>query len=317
MSATTAAEQLKRLLTLIPHLADEEAHAVADVATIIGVSTEQIIDDLGSLVDRFDMPGGFVEGVQIYHEGDKVSVVTPHFLRPMRLTMSELCALELGLAIVRTERGPNDLAAVDHALERLRSVISNVPGDDRKVGVSTGTAAAAGVSPEHLAELRAAISERRKARISYRRGSATESEARVVCPYSLAFVSGMWYVVAHCEKAAALRVFRLDRISEVERGGQPYEVPAGYSVDRVLEKAKALMPEEASEMMRVRYSPSIAKWIAEREGVELEADGSVVVEHPLMDDQWAVRHALQYGPEAEVIAPDRIRKAIASALVPR
>lgn len=315
MTASTAAEQLKRLLTLIPRLADGDEHPIADVATIVGVSAEQIIDDLRALVDRFDLPGGFVEGVQIYHDGETVSAVTPHFLRPMRLTMSELCALELGLAIVRTERGQDDLAAVDHALERLRSVISNVPGDDRKAGVSTGTAQATGVSPEHLSELRRAILERRKSRLLYRRGSATETEERTVCPYSLAFVSGMWYVVAHCEKAAALRVFRLDRISEVARGEGVYEMPAGYSVDSVLEKAKALMPAEAREAMRVRYSPGIAKWIAEREGVELESDGSVVVEHPLVDDQWAVRHVLQYGADAEVLAPERIRTETASVLV--
>lgn len=315
--STTAADQLKRLLTLIPRLADGDEHPVADVATIVGVSTDQLIDDLGALVDRFDVPGGFVEGVQIYHEGDKVSVVTPHFLRPMRLTMSELCALELGLAIVRTERGPDDVAVVDDALARLRAVISTVPGDDRKAGVATGVTTAPGVSPEHLTELRMAIRERRKSRLRYRSGSATASEARVVCPYSLAFVSGMWYVVAHCEKAKALRVFRLDRISEVVRGDEAYEMPKDFSVDRILESAKAFLPGQATETLRVRYSPAIAKWITEREGVQPDADGSVTVEHPLLDDQWAVRHALQYGADAEVLAPDRIRVAIAAALVPR
>src|SRR5688572_18197274 len=103
-TAANAADQLKRLLTLIPRLADGDEHSVDDIATIVGISREQLIDDLGSLVNRFDIPGGFVEGVQIYHEGDSVSVVTQHFLRPMRLTMSELCALELGLAIIRSER---------------------------------------------------------------------------------------------------------------------------------------------------------------------------------------------------------------------
>lgn len=314
MTATTAADQLKRLLTLIPRLADGDAHPVGDVATIVGVSTEQLIDDLRSLVDRFDLPGGFVEGVQIYHDGEEVSVVTPHFLRPMRLTMAELCALELGLAMVRSERSGADQKAVDRALERLRAVITSIPGDDRKAGISTGIAEARGVSPEHLTELRRAIRDRRKARISYRRASAPQAEARTICPYSLAMVSGMWYVVAHCEKAEALRVFRLDRISEVVRGEEGYEVPSGYSVDRVLESAKALLPAQQSETLRVRYSAPIAKWIAEREGAELAADGSVTVEHQLLDDHWAVRHVLQYGADATILSPARIREQIVNAL---
>jgi proteasome accessory factor C len=310
----TAAEQLKRLLMLIPRLADGEDHPVADVATIVGVSPEQLIDDLRQLVERYDTPGGFVDGVQIYHEGDTVSVVTPHFRRPMRLTMSELCALELGLAILRTERATSDVAPIDRALTRLRSVISNVPGDERKEGLATGSLEAAGVSPGHLATLRRAVRERRKARILYRRAAADGAEPRQVCPYALVFASGMWYVVAHCEKAAALRVFRLDRIAEVTQGDERYEVAGDFSVDRVLEQSKALLLTPDQETLRVRYSPRIAKWIAEREGVALDSDGSVTVDHPLHDDVWAVRHVLQYGPEAELVAPARLRKKLLDVL---
>jgi predicted DNA-binding transcriptional regulator YafY len=43
-------------------------------------------------------------------------------------------------------------------------------------------------------------------------------------------------------------------------------------------------------------------------------DGSFEVDHPLLDDQWAVRHVLQYGRDAEVLAPERIRSAIRGRL---
>jgi predicted DNA-binding transcriptional regulator YafY len=62
--------------------------------------------------------------------------------------------------------------------------------------------------------------------------------------------------------------------------------------------------------MRVRYSPRIARWIAEREGRELEPDGSLTMEHPLADIQWGVRHVLQYGPDAEVLEPADVRGAL-------
>jgi len=39
-----------------------------------------------------------------------------------------------------------------------------------------------------------------------------------------------------------------------------------------------------------------------------------VVRHPLADDAWAVRHVLQYGPEAEVLEPARIRERIVATL---
>jgi predicted DNA-binding transcriptional regulator YafY len=64
----------------------------------------------------------------------------------------------------------------------------------------------------------------------------------------------------------------------------------------------------------VRYSPRIARWIAEREGVPLAEDGSVTVEMEAIQEEWAVRHVLRYGPDAEVLAPESLREAIADAL---
>jgi proteasome accessory factor C len=311
--AETAAAQLKRLLTLIPRLADGEEHPVADVATIVGVTPEQLIDDLQALVERFDAPGGFVDGVQIYQDGENVSVVTQHFLRPMRLTMSELCALELGLAIVRSERSAEEAGPADQALERLREVITQIPGDDRLAGIRDASLGRA-VDPEFLSVLKQGVRARTKVRLLYKKGGAQKAEDRVICPYTMVFASGMWYVVAHCERAEALRVFRLDRVESAKGEGETYDLPKDFSVDRVLEQAKAFIRDQPVEKLRVRYSPRIARWIAEREGKELAKDGSLEMEHPLADRGWAVRHVLQYGAEAEVLAPADVREMVKSTL---
>ena len=64
----------------------------------------------------------------------------------------------------------------------------------------------------------------------------------------------------------------------------------------------------------MRYSPKIARWIQEREQGTTDADGSFVVEHALADLDWAVRHVLQYGPEAEVLEPEEARVAVRKRL---
>jgi predicted DNA-binding transcriptional regulator YafY len=66
--------------------------------------------------------------------------------------------------------------------------------------------------------------------------------------------------------------------------------------------------------IKVRYSPRIARWIAEREGVAPSEDGSLTLEHPLADTAWGVRHVLQYGPDAEVLEPVSLRDEIARRL---
>ena len=87
------------------------------------------------------------------------------------------------------------------------------------------------------------------------------------------------------------------------------EIPATFSVDEYLNDRKVLRVGQP-RTMRVRYSPRIARWIAEREGVEPDADGSLTMEHPLADVQWGVRHALQYGPDAEVLEPAEVREEL-------
>jgi predicted DNA-binding transcriptional regulator YafY len=66
--------------------------------------------------------------------------------------------------------------------------------------------------------------------------------------------------------------------------------------------------------MRLRYSPRIARWIAEREGKSLAEDGSLTLEHPLADRDWAVRHVLQYGPDVTVLEPAAVREAVVRRL---
>jgi predicted DNA-binding transcriptional regulator YafY len=57
-------------------------------------------------------------------------------------------------------------------------------------------------------------------------------------------------------------------------------------------------------------TPAIARWLAERVGRALAGDGGLTVEHPCADGEWAVRHVLQYGPDAEVLGPGAVRAAV-------
>jgi proteasome accessory factor C len=308
-----AAAQLRRLLAVIPHLADGEEHALGDVAAEVGADAETVLRDLRAISVRFDEPGGFVEGVQIFIESDSVSLLTNHFHRPMRLTRGELGTLELGLAMLKLERPPEEHAAIDRARDRLRAALAGLPADDES-GPSRVAGVAAPGDARILAMLRRAIRDRAKVRLAYRAATDTESTERVVRPYALIAARGAWFAIAYCERAAGLRVFRLDRIGKAEVGRETFEADPEFSVDEVIRDGRVL-GGAAKATLRVRYAPRIARWIAERERVKQGADGSVTVEHLLADDEWAVRHVLQYGPEAEVLGPELIRTRVRERLL--
>jgi proteasome accessory factor C len=308
----TASDQLRRILHLIPLFADGESHPVSALAGMVGGDRDVILQDLLSISERFEVPGGFVEGLQIYLEADEVSIVPNHFLRPMRLTRSELLALELGLAMLRGERPPEEHRAITGAIERLEQAVARLPNeeiaDELRVAALSPSA-----DLEHLRRLRQAFRDRRKVRLTYWKADASTPSNRIICPYGIVFASGNWYAVAHCESSEGIRIFRLDRVEDVESLDARFESPRGFSLDAVIGEGKAFQTS-SSATLRVRYSPRIARWIAEREGKPLAEDGSLTLDQPLADTDWAVRHVLQYGPDATVLEPAEVREAVVRRL---
>jgi proteasome accessory factor C len=307
LSLTTAAAQLRRILHVIPFLADGEAHSLDEIAECVGVESEVLWRDLHSLTERYvEPPGGFVAGVELFIESDRVELISDHFRRPMRLTVSELRAIELGLAMLRAERPPEEHEVLDRARERLRAVIAKLPSDPFPDAARQASFGAHG-DAEHLAAVRSALRSHRKLELVYRKGDADHASQRVVCPYGLAAVSGALYIVAHCEQSEGIRIFRLDRVEGARLLSDRFTIPESFSLDDVLSDGKALSFSGHPRVLKVRYSPRIARWIAEREGGETAPDGSLTVEHLLVDTGWAIRHVLRYGPDAEVLEPADVR----------
>jgi proteasome accessory factor C len=309
-----AAAQLRRILAIIPELADDRPHSMLDIAARLGMSRDTLATDLRSISERYDDPGAFVESVQIYVGPHDVSIHANHFLRPMRLTVAEVGALDLGLALLRAERTQDERAPIDRARDRLRAVLARLPDDpplllDHRLASDGGSEA----DRETLRQVTRAMRSSRKVRITYHGSTDQESSARVVCPYASAFATGAWYLVAHCDRSGAIRVFRVDRIEAVEALDEAYEVPADFSMDEIVKDGRVFQGD-APERVQIRYGPAVARWIAEREGRDLAPDGSLTLEYPMADQAWVVRHVLQYGVDAEVIGPKGARAAVRAAL---
>ena len=307
-----AAAQLRRVLQLVPEIADGEEHDIGELAARIGSDSRTLQKDLNSLVERYDLPGGFVEGVQLFLEPGRVSAMTNHFQRPMRLTSSELSALVLGLSVLRTRRTPAEHGAIESARLKLQQIAVHV-ADDPLVTSTHSVSLADGGDPVMLSLVHRAIRASTKFRIGYRKSGSDVVDERVVCPYLLTAANGAFYLIAYCDRERSVRMFRFDRIESIEAVAESFERPADFDADELLRDGRMFSGGE-SEQMTVRYSPRIARWIAEREGRQRDADGGLVMQHPLADIEWAMRHVLQYGPDAEVLEPAYVRAALRERL---
>lgn len=81
----------------------------------------------------------------------------------------------------------------------------------------------------------------------------------------------------------------------------------------MLHEGRPLNPQVSSSLT-LWYSPVIARWIAERDGRPVEPDGSAIRTMPLADREWAIRHVLQYGPDARILAPDDLAHEVVDRL---
>lgn len=313
----SAVARFARLLRLLPKVADGTPRRIGDVAKALRVPAALVREDLQSLAERVeDTSGGFIEGVQVLLDRDHVTVRSRWFRRPLGLSADERAAVALGLAMLAQEGPAESVPAIQRAREKLGRL---GPGDAAvragRIGPAAPRTAVAGAQREtrYLAALQQAWVARREVELAYRKPGARAAEPRVVRPWRLVSARGAWFLIAEDAARRAARIFRLDRIDGVRLRSATYEVPDGFAVEDVLRDGRVFMGAGAGTL-EVRYGPAIARWIAEREPHERRPDGSIVVQYPLADDAWAVRHVLRYGPDAEVLAPARIRELVLAVL---
>ena len=221
------------MLFALAKLDDDKAHPLADIAEAAGTDQATLLRDLRTLVERDgDEPAGFIDSVSLAVDATTVRLEAPGFFRrPMGLTRTELCALELGLATLRQELPPEEHRTIESARARLGQAITGLAGD-----ASMGGAHAAHLG-EDTAERRAmrkclqqCITAHCVAELAYQSAEATSPSWRRVRPIGFVFARGSWYLVAFASTEGDVRVFRFDRISAAKRTEEAFEAPASFQL---------------------------------------------------------------------------------------
>jgi predicted DNA-binding transcriptional regulator YafY len=125
---------------------------------------------------------------------------------------------------------------------------------------------------------------------------------------------GCWYLLAHCILSEEVRTFRMDRVLDAEPTGERFPAPEDFAAEAHIQGGRVFRADQTMEV-KVRYSPVVARWIAEKEAAEVSDDGSLTVTYQVADPHWIVRHVLQYGPEAEVLDPEEVRGWVRGVVV--
>lgn len=301
---TQAYERLRRLLFLVPFVSKHPGRTVEEVAQAVGVSKEELLEelDLLTLVGRPPFqPDDFID---VYVDEDRVFVhLNQRLSAPPRLTAAEGVALAAAAALLKPAAG----GALASALARLEKVLP--PQSVQRYREMSRQLDVATEAPDSLAVLSQAIVERRVLGFEYAGVSRGQTEQRRVRPYELFSHRGQWYLSGHCLTREGQRLFRVDRIGALQLEAERFEAPAQLPAHALPGTGEVERP------VKVRFSQELAPYQQERfgEAAVLEADGRVVVTVPGDSERWLTRWVLSFGGNATVIEPPWAIRAVAQA----
>ena len=219
-----------RLFDLILILRDGRLHRAEDLASQLEVSVRTIYHDMDTLA---------LSGVPVAGErGMGYMMTAPVTLPPLNLTLTELEALHLGMAVVG-EAADEEL---QKAAKTLSAKIDAVLPEDRSTPPSGwGFAvypfkdAAAGF--RFMPQIRTAIRSRQKLLITYA-DEAGEVSERVVRPLQMEYWGRVWTATCWCELRQDFRVFRVDRIRAMKLLAELFVEEQGKSLTDFLARMK-------------------------------------------------------------------------------
>jgi predicted DNA-binding transcriptional regulator YafY len=90
-------------------------------------------------------------------------------------------------------------------------------------------------------------------------------------------------------------------------------------LDEYLGSGYGIFAGRKVEWATLKFSPEAARWVSAqnwhpKQRSRVEKDGSYVLELPYAEDRELVMEILKFGADVEVVAPDALRRRVASAL---
>ncbi|WP_028958503.1 YafY family protein [Sulfitobacter sp. 20_GPM-1509m] len=214
-----------RLSEIIEIVRDGRLHLARDIAETLGVSVRTVYRDMDTLA---------ASGVPLEGErGVGYLLREPVFLPPMTLSMAELEALHLGMAIVTQAADEELQAAARTLLTKVAETSSNRRTTPKNWGFGVYPLAQAQLGFKHMPTIRAAIRAGERLRITYHALDATTT-TRTVRPLQIEYWGQVWTLSTWCELRQAFRAFRIDRITACVTTGQQFKPEPGKTIQDYL-----------------------------------------------------------------------------------
>ena len=161
-----------------------------------------------------------------------------------------------------------------------------------------------------MAILSAAIQAGQRVRLRYRSARDQETE-RAFDPYGVVSQRGIWYTVGHCHLRRGERLFRLDRIIDVEALAETFPRPADFDALAAVQRALATVPNVWRIEVWLKTTIEAARWRTGLSSAHFEeADGGVLLRSEVADLEQMARDVAGIGVPLVVHHPAELRAVL-------
>ena len=162
-----------------------------------------------------------------------------------------------------------------------------------------------GYDNETFELLRSAVIRRRNVKLRYA-GSYEEIRERTVQPYKLVYKAKAWYLQAFCTEKQDWRVFKLNRILELEvleEGFSQLNPPGPIETfEGEYPKVTLRFPKEMSYRVYDEF---------DKTQIQRQENGDLIVSANMPEDSWLIGFLLSFGTRVDILSPAHLKESVA------
>ena len=314
---TSVSTRLVRLLNMVPYLRANPRITRSEAAAELGVSEEQLTQDLDQLW-MCGLPGyGPGDLIDFEFSGDTIDVTFSAGMdHPLRLTSPEATGVLVALRALLEVPGIVDPEAARSAIAKIESAAGTATG--AREGADAATDEPAPIESHAAAAVRAGVRDGRALALDYYSASHDTLSTRIVDPIRVVLVGDRSYLEAWCRTAEGVRLFRFDRIVDahvLDEPSSPPEPAVQAKPDTSLFDADPSLP--AATLLIDRSAAWMFDYYPLRVLHELP-DGACEAVMTYASDAWMARFVLGFGSAVRIVEPralaGRVRDTAVGAL---
>jgi len=298
-----------RLLAIVLELQGKGRQRAEDLARTFETSKRTIYRDIQALGES---------GVPLISTpGHGYSLMPGYFLPPLSFSAEEATMLLLGSDFMAQNFDAQYRAAAQSAGRKIMGVLPEKLRDEVQYLQSSIRFVALGSSgnvaeQEKLQLLRRAIIEHHTVHFVYHTRHASEgggaTNARDTDPYGLTYFLNTWHLVAYCHLRQDRRIFRLDRIDNLNILAKTFQRPTGF----------LMRPPDNDTtrniVIRALFDREVARWVHETRPfyttAEEDTPEGLLVTLSVRQESIVLQWLLSWGRHVRVLEPESVRQLL-------